>query len=183
MAKTAKKEVADALVLTPEEIQAILSIREKGITPVETPSATPTSIEVNTLASALITAIESTRPPQKKTVGNRKRNTPWTPTDGSAKILKLRRPVYHHGLEMDPKRHTNEVCRLLDKIRPGIYCDGFIRIIQRQDKSLDIEYPHRTNAQRLKLLSFGISSMESLLERVIDEKLNPTKYRRPEDDD
>ena len=134
------------------------------------------------LADAFVNAIERTRPPEKKTVANRKRNSPWSPKDGSPQ-LKLKRAMYQHGVPIDGVV-SNEEIDLLNKIKPGVYCEGFVRVTLRKDRGLDVDYPVKTASQRLKLVNrFGIRSLTELLQRIIDEKENPTKYRRSEDMD
>jgi hypothetical protein len=133
------------------------------------------------LADAFVSAIERTRPPEKKTVANRKEKTPWTPADGAPK-LKMKRQFYHHGVIIDAKT-SNEEIALLNQVKPGHYCDGWVRVTLRKDRGIDIDHPVRTASQRLKLVNaYGIRSFAELLQRIIDEKSNPTKYRKPEDD-
>lgn len=134
------------------------------------------------LADAFVSAIERTRDPKKRTVANRKKNTPWTPKDGSPK-LKLKRKFFHHGIPVT-ERVSNEEIALMNRIKPGRYCDGVVQVLLRKDRGLDIDYPVKTNAQRLKMLNkFGVTSFTVLLERIVDEQTNPVKYRRPEDAD
>jgi hypothetical protein len=133
------------------------------------------------LATALAQAIELTRPPVKKTVITRKKNTPWTPTDGSPR-LKMRRKFFHHSLPLG-NRVSNEEIALLNKIRPGTYCDGWVKVVRRKDKGLDIDYPVKTTSQRLKLVNaFGIRNFKELLERIVSEQSNPKQFVAPEDD-
>jgi hypothetical protein len=135
----------------------------------------------NELAEAIVTAIEVSRP-QKKTPFNRKRNTPWTPKDGSPK-LKMKRKFYHHGILIGDNV-SNEEIALLNKLRPGSYMGGFVRVIRRKDKGLDIDYPVKTSSQRLKLLNeFGIYSFEVLLQRCIDEAARPKVDEFASEDD
>jgi hypothetical protein len=125
-------------------------------------------VPAEALASALVNAIEAARP-QKKNVANRTRKTPWTPKDGSPK-LKLKRKVYQHGLEVSDKFSTNEEIELMNKLKPGVYCDGHVKVRQRRDKALDIDYPIKTNAQRLKLVStYGVRNFKELLELLVGE--------------
>ncbi len=134
------------------------------------------------LADAFVSAIERTRPPEKKTIANRKPQTPWTPKDGSPK-LKMKRKFFHHGMGIGDNV-SNEEIALLHQIKPGSYCEGHVRVTLRKDRGIDIDYPVRTVQQRLKLVnSYGIRSFTELLQRIIDEKGNPTKYRKPEDAD
>lgn len=134
------------------------------------------------LADAFVSAIERTRPPEKKTVANRKPRTPWTPPDGTPQ-LKLKRKMLHHGMTISD-RISNDEIDLLNKVRPGHYCDGFVRVTLRKDRGLDIDHPIRTSSQRLKLVNtYGVRSFTELLQRIVDEKANPTKYRKPEDAD
>ena len=168
---------SDSFQLTPEEMQAILAIRARSLEPTPAPEPTDSKFGVQELAQALVGAIEATRPPEKKTVFTRKKLNPWMPKDGSAKILKFKRPMYHHGIPINPKTTLNENCILLDKVKPGVYCSGYVRVTKRKDGGLDIDYPIRTAAQRLKLGSqFGINSFNQLLQRLVDERADPRRY-------
>jgi hypothetical protein len=134
------------------------------------------------LADAFVKAIERTRPPEKKTVFNRKKGTPWTPKDGEPR-LKLRRKMYHHGIEIG-ERVSNEEIDLLNRIKEGTYCDGWVKVTKRKDQGLDVDYAVRTNSQRLKLINtYGIRSFTELLQRIVDEAKNPAKYRKEVDSD
>lgn len=165
------------LILTPEEMQAILDARSQNA------GAPITSDSQQALANALITAIEATRPAAKKTVFNRKKGDPWQPKDGSAK-LKLRRIMYQHGLQLDEKQLSNAEIDLLNQVKPGLFCDGNVRVIKRRDKSIDIEYAIKTASQRLKLVNnYGVTNLSSLLRRLIDESKNPKQYVDPDDDE
>ena len=132
------------------------------------------------LAAAIAAAIQSTKGKQKLTVADRVRKTPWMPKDGSPK-LETKRQMYQHGILIDSNIVTNDEVKLLDKIRPGRFCEGWVVVTLRKDRGIDIDYPVKTAAQRLKLVNqFGIRSFKELLERLIDEHTNPTNYRRPE---
>jgi hypothetical protein len=136
----------------------------------------------NELAEAFVSAIERTKPMEKKTVFTRKVNTPWSPPEGTPRT-KLKRKFFHHGIGITTKV-TNEEIELLNKIRPGVYCDGFVRVTLRKDRGIDIDYPVKTASQRLKLVNqFGIRSFAELLQRLIAENADPAKYRRQEDMD
>lgn len=165
-----------------EELQAILQLREAAENPVPVaPIVGPTDAQ-QALADAFVSAIERTRPPEKKTVFTRKENTPWTPKRGEVKV-KLKRKMYHHGMLLGDKISNGEIA-LLNKVKPGGYCEGYVRVNVRKDRGIDIDYPCRTNSQRLKLVNtYGIRSFTELLERIIDEQENPSKYRRPDDPD
>lgn len=130
---------------------------------------------VDTLADALVKAINIAKPMEKKTPFNRKVNTPWTPKDGSPK-LKLKRATHQHGLLIDPEFLTNDEIALMNKLRPGLYYDGWVRIVRRKDRGIDIDYPVKTAAQRLRLVNqYGIRNLKELLEGCIQEAENPTK--------
>ena len=187
-----KKVVAPAQpVLTPDELDAILAIRsQKAVIASggsETQTAEP-SVAVSELAKALILAIETTRPPTKKTVASRKSGKPYDHADGSSR-LKLKRPCFQHGIEIDIDTIPDEAVERLNQLRPGTYCSGWIKVTKRRDGTgLDIAYPVRTAAQRLKLPSYfvgcaGVTPFSQLLARLLDEKSNPAKYRLPEDED
>lgn len=172
--------------VTPEELALLEQLRKGQLeaTPPmpESPTQVIASEAQQALADAFVSAIERTRPKEKKSVFTRKKNTPWSPKNGEPQF-KLKRKMFQHGILLDGKL-TNEEINLLNQVKPGHYCDGWIRVSLRKDRGLDIDYPVRTNAQRLKLVNqFGITSFTSLLKRLIDEKANPSKYRRPDDND
>lgn len=174
---------SDQPAATPDEIAAAVEfIRQRRNTlPAGTQSPTDASAQ-QSLANALIQAIEATRPPSKKTVSNRKRFASQPHLQGPK--LKLKRTIMQHGIEIDPVYETNEVIELLNKIKPGKYCQGHIHVIKRKDGAYDISYPVRTAAQRLKIVNqFHITDFKSLLNRLVDERNDPTKYRRPDDED
>lgn len=167
------------LVLSQAEIDAILEARKQ----VPSEGGEISTEAQQSLANALITAIEATRPPAKKTVFTRKKGDPWQPKDGSEK-LKLRRKMYQHGIELNANQLHNEQIELLNKLKPGIYCGGHVRVIKRRDRSLDVDYPIKTASQRLKLINaFGIRSFTDLLKRLVDEAAQPKMYADPEDDE
>lgn len=175
----AKKETVEAtpqIELTPAEIQAVMKARESvgqdgGAT-----------VAIADLAAALTQALENAKGPQKKTPFNRPRLGPYESKDGTPKP-KLRRAMYHHGVDLSELTLTPEDINLLNKLRAGVYCGGHVRVIKRRDRGIDIEYPVRTAAQRLKLSSqFGITSFTELLKRLNDEAAHPEKYKKSEDD-
>ena len=144
----------------------------------KTTQASPNS---NTeMVSALIEAINLTKPFEKKTISNRKSKTPWHPQDGSPK-LKLKRKMFHHANLIDDKRCFNEEIVLLNKIKPGTYGDGVIKVIRRKDRGIDIDYQVKTASQRLKLVNqFGITSFKTLLEFIVTEAAQPKKVENEE---
>jgi hypothetical protein len=146
----------------------------------ETESTEVPSVGLEVLAAALTQAIQATKPIEKKTVSTRKKNTPWTPKDGKPK-LKTKRAMYHHGIPISNKV-SNEEIELLNKVKPGHYLEGFVKVTLRKDRGVDIDYPVKTNSQRLRLSNqFGITSFEGLLKRIVDENQNPQNYKRPDD--
>jgi hypothetical protein len=146
----------------------------------ETTSEQPTNVGAAELAAAFRDAFEASKPVTKKTMFNRKKNTPWTPKDGSAK-LKFKRKTYHHGLILGSKV-SNEEIALCNQLRPGVFCDGFVKVIRRKDRGIDIEYPIRTAAQKLKLVNqFGIRNFKELLERLVNEGQNPVAFKAEDD--
>ena len=169
------------LVLTDAEVAAILQARNAvGLTNETASSDTQAQ---QTLAQALITAIEATRPPVKKTVFSRKKGSPWDPKDGSKKP-KLKRKMFQHGIEIAVEQVSSEEIELLNKVKPGIYCHAFVRVNKRKDRGLDIDYPVKTSSQRLRLINeFGIRSLSELCNRIIDEQNNPTSYKSEVDED
>ena len=169
-----------------EEAELLKRFREAKAAGVSTDTpksqVSTTDASVKVIADALAEAIERTKPPAKITVANRKANTPWTPPAGEP-VVKLKRKFYHHGLQIDAHL-SNKEKELLNQLKPGRFGNGHIIVTLRRDRGLDIDYPIRTSTQRLKLINeLGIRSFTELLERCIDEKKYPAKYRRPEDQD
>jgi hypothetical protein len=147
----------------------------------ETPKVVETSVGMSELAQALVQAIETTKPPQKKTAITRKPNTPWTPKDGSPK-LKLKRKMYQHGILIDEDLVSNEEVELLNKLKPGLFLNGHVKVYRRRDRGIDIDYPIKTAAQRLKLVNqFGIRNLAELLQRCISEAENPAQYKHDDE--
>ena len=149
----------------------------------ETPdNSTDTAVTAQTqLVSALVTAINATKPEVKKTAVNRVKNTPWSPPPGVPRS-KMKRKFFHHALPLG-SRVSNEEIDLLNQIRPGTYCDGYVKVNKRRDKGLDIDYPVKTAAQRLKLVNqFGVRTFKELLQRIVDEGANPKAFKTEEDE-
>ncbi len=143
--------------------------------------------EIAMLTKALTEAMRQNQGPVKKTAFNKPHGGPWEPKDGTPK-LRLKRRTYHHsmliGEPSEPSnRLSNEEIALLNKLKPGKYLNNFVTVSRLRNKGIDIDYPVRTNAQRLKLQSdFGIRSFQELLTRIIDEGNRP-KPAQIEDED
>lgn len=175
-------EAADTFTPTAEEIEALRALRAKRAAEPVSPATEP-QVGMSELANALVTAIRATQPPAKKTTFTRHKGDPWQNADGSPKP-KLKRPLFQHAIEVNEDQLKSEQIELANKLKPGKYCDGHIRVIKRRDGALDIDYPIKTVAQRLKIVNqFGITNFTTLLQRLVDERANPTKYRRPDEDD
>ena len=135
------------------------------------------------IAEATTAAIKAAKPIEKKNILTYEGKTPWSPPDGEARV-KLKRTMYIHSLMVDPDRVSNPETRLLNKVRPGRYCDGFISIERRRDKGINITWPIKTVDQRMRLSGhFGIRNLEELLQRCVDEDRAPKPERPPEWDD
>jgi hypothetical protein len=123
----------------------------------------------------------------KRTQFNKQSKTPWMPKDGETR-LRLKRKAYHHGMLIgDPKeagcRLTNDEIALLNQLKPGSYCNGYVKVARRRDKGIDIDYPIRTNSQRLRLVNdFGIRSFAELLQRCVHEAAQPKAVISDEDE-
>ena len=179
MAKS-KTPPAQALVLTPEEEAIILKARQAGNTTEDSNERTSAHKE---LAEAFVEAIERTKPPTKKTSFNRPKNGPWEPKDGRPKP-RLKRKMYQHGIELREETLSPLEIELLNKVKAGSYCGGFVKAIKRKDRGIDIDYPVRTASQRLKLSNqFGIVGFTGLLNRLIEEASKPELYKPLDEDD
>ena len=139
---------------------------------VETKPQTQETASANDLVNALVQAINLTKPVEKKNAVNRKPGSPWHPKDGSPK-LKLVRRHYQHGMLIDPDLLTNEEIALFNKLKVGQYFGGWVKVIQRKDGGIDIDYPIRTPAQRMKLLGMlKGGGLEGLLTQCVEEADN-----------
>ena len=147
-------------------------------TEVEAP-AQPKDTGSADLVKALVEAISLTRPVEKKTAVNRKPGSPWDPKDGSKK-LKLKRKMYQHSILIDPDFEDNETIELMNQLKVGRYCDGWVKVYRRKDHGIDIDYPVKTASQRLKLFKYA-NSFKSLLQRCIEEGKNPKPIEVDED--
>lgn len=133
--------------------------------------STPTS----ELAQALVEAIQITKPKQKVLIGEYDPKTPWSPPPGVMKA-RLKRTMYNHGILWDEEKLSNETIELLNKVKPGIYCDGWIKVIRRRDKGIDIDWPCKTHNQRLQLVTrFGFRNLNEILNGIIAEAKAPKK--------
>lgn len=145
---------------------------KKTVAPV-VPAVQETSVGTSELARALVEAINLAKPKEKKNAFNRTVKTPWTPKDGSPK-LKLKRAAHQHGMEIDSEKLSNDEIALFNKLRPGRFLDGLVTVTRRRDKGIDITYPVKTAAQRLKLVNqFGIRNLAELLQLCVTEAENP----------
>lgn len=135
------------------------------------------------IAQATTAAIQAAKPIEKKTILTYTGKNPWSPPDGEAK-LKLKRTMYIHSLMINPDQVSNAEIKLLNKVRPGRYCDGFISVERRRDKGINITWPIKTVDQRMRMSAiYGIRNLEELLQRCIDEDRAPKPERPPEWDD
>lgn len=155
----------------------------------------PTNTSAQDLISALVAAINLTKPVEKKNSNNRKPGSPWDPKDGSKK-LKLKRKMYQHGIPIDPDFIDNGTIEALNKVKVGRYLGDWVKIFKRKDQGIDIDYPVKTASQRTKLPSMGIteqrdpqtgetlkSGLQILCERCIEEAKNPKPQQFDGDDD
>lgn len=149
-------------------------------TPAQTQAANTSAQE---LVQALVQAIQLTKPIEKKTAVSRKPGDPWQPKDGSKK-LKLKRKVYQHGIMIDPDLCDNETIDALNRLKPGRYMEGFVKVYKRKDQGIEIEYPIRTASQKMKLVSqYGVRSLKDFCDRCIAEATDPAKFTKLEDED
>lgn len=153
----------------------------------------PAGVSADALAAALQALADSTRAQAdaasaaakivKKTTLNRKHNSPFDPKDGKAKA-RFKRKTYLHSLALDEKFHTNDEIEAANKLRPGSYCDGLIRVTRRKDKGIDIDWPVKTAAQRLRLATqYGLTTFKDICERCITEAAQPKRSSALDDDE
>lgn len=133
----------------------------------------PSTSATSELAQAMLAAINAAKPKEKKNPFNRTVQTPWTPKNGEPR-LKLKRKAYQHGMLVDESKISNEDIALYNKLRPGVFMDGFVKVSRRRDRGIDVDYAIKTASQRLKLVNqFGIRNLTELLARCIEEADNP----------
>lgn len=127
------------------------------------------------IAEAIRAVVEAVKPKEKKTIVTRKAQTPWTPPEGVPR-LKLKRKIFQHSLPVYEDRLTNEQIEALNKLKPGTYFDGWVKVNQRRDKGLDIDYPVKNVQQRLKLTSvYKVTSFLDLIQKLNAEAAKPKK--------
>ena len=144
----------------------------------QTESTTPATNPQTDLAQAIVEAIRSTQPITKKTAFTKVSGSPWMPKNGEPRARLKRRAYHHNQLLGDPKepncRLSNEEINLFNQLKPGSYCSGYVKVMRRRDKGIDIDYPIRTASQRLRLVNdFGIRSFAELLQKCVTEAAAP----------
>lgn len=133
------------------------------------------NVTASDLAHALTQAIEAAKPPAKKSIFNRKAQTPWTPKEGEVK-LKLKRKVFQHSIPILDKFLTNEQIAALNKLRPGNYFDNYVKVTRRHDKGIDITYPIKNAQQRMQLTArTGARTFTELIHKINEEAAKPRK--------
>lgn len=151
---------------------------------VETPVSSTTAQD---LVNALVQAIQLTKPIEKKTYSTRKPASPWDPKDGSKK-LKLTRKMYQHGIAIDPDFIDNATIQSLNQLKVGRYLGDWIKVYKRKDQGIDIDYPVKTAAQRMKLPSMGITEqrdpetgelIKSGLQILVDRCIEESNRKKP----
>lgn len=142
-----------------------------------TPATSPmVAVDATAFAQAILSATEAVNGPKKKTILTRKSGSPWANKDGSAKP-RLRRKMSQHGQAFIEDNLTAGEINALNRIKKaGSYINGFVTVKIRKDRGLDITYPMKTAAQRLKLMNdYGVTSIEQLANRIADEASQPKK--------
>ena len=174
MAKSTTVVEQEALTLTPDEIAAIKALRERP--------ATSAGVTYSDMA-ALITAIQAGQPKQKIHAYQRKKicsacrkehkhNTP------------LKRVWFQHGaFELTKESFCNDTIELMNKVRPGVYCNGLVRVNKRRDRAYDITWPVATVAQRMRVINEAGTTFENILLRCIAEHEDPKRFKGPDDGD
>lgn len=170
-----KAEQATEVVATPAPAPQANSLTMEQIAAIVAAVSAANSGSTDAIARAMVEAINIAKPKEKKNAANRTINNPWTPKDG-AKKLKLKRKAHQHGVLLDEALLTNEQIALFNKLRPGTFLNGSVRVVRRKDRGIDLDYPIKTASQRLRLVNqFGIRTIDELLERCIYEAENPVK--------
>lgn len=161
---------------TPEELEAIKALRERKA------SGAVSGVTYNDMA-ALIEVIRAGQPKAKVHAYQRKKvcqkchrehknNTP------------LKRVWFQHGaFEMTKEQFCNDTIELLNRVKPGHYCKGLVRVMKRKDRAYDLTWPVATVAQRLKVTNEAGDTLEKILQRCIDEAVNPARFKGPNDED
>lgn len=134
------------------------------------------------IAAATTRAIQATKPIVKKTILDYKGDTPWRSRDVTQ--LKLKRRMFQHGQLIDPEMVSNEEITLMNKLRPGTYFDGFVRVERRRDKGLNFTWPLKTADQKIHLaMKYGCITVPQILQHCIDEAAAPKKDFVADEDD
>ncbi|MGC4084440.1 MAG: hypothetical protein QM736_20575 [Vicinamibacterales bacterium] len=110
-----------------------------------------TKVDVSQLANAIVGAVNQAAGPRMIKNGEYMRER-----SEHRDKPQLTRKVYQNGILLDRRQLTAEDIRLLAHIRPGVYFDGDIRIVELREgdaktnvTSLDIRYENKTVDQRM----------------------------------
>lgn len=147
----------------------------------ETP-ALEQPVSTTELVNALVQAIQLTKPVEKRNAINRKPGSPWDPKDGSKKP-KLKRKMYQHGILMDAEILSVEEIELCNKLKVGRFFGDWVKVYRRKDHGIDIDYPVKTNAQRIKSAGLFRGDLAVLLRGCIEEAARPKPVENLDDED
>jgi len=182
MAKAAKfKKSSEVVEETVEQVEDRLE--ETSAVPADVPVPAGMEVLAQAIAQAMTGANKASKPVEKKTILTYDGITPWSPPKGE-KRLKAKRKFHVHSLLVDPDFHSNEEIDLFNKVRPGTYLNGFVKVERRRDKGINISWQIKTPDQKMRLAAtYGITSLAQLLQRCIAEAAQPKKIEEASEED
>lgn len=130
---------------------------------------TPVASDVEKLANAITGAIEKTGPRRFVPYGQESRVTPFNPTGKRNRTL--RRKMYQNGNPLFVRHLTDKEIELLDKIKPGVYLQGKVTVVETfdgVDTIVYIRYKNRTSDQRNELDALA-PSLTAKLQCMVNE--------------
>ena len=171
--------------LTPEELEVLKAFRDSK----NTPKVAQAPAGVNELVNAFVQAINITKPREKVRPYQRKRICKECGQDHKDNTPLKRAWLQHGGFDMLREQFCNSTIELLNRVKPGVYINGLVKVHKRKDRAYDITWPVRTQALRQRVMDEAAkrtglgNSLDAILQACIDEQRDPRRFRGPDDDD
>lgn len=135
-------------------------------TDTSTPDATTLTADqlTQSFATAVRSVIDAVKPP-KVSIADFKPVTAFNPT--GARRRRLKRTVYQNGARMNPALLTDKEIALLDKVKPGRYCEGLVTVHEVQrggNTEVHLAYANKTLEDRMALKNVA-RNLQDMLEQ------------------
>lgn len=154
-------------IVEPVEVEEI----ENDVEELKTP-LTSVAISTKDLAEAIVSATEQSSGVRRRIpFGQQKIRSPFNPTGNRNR--KLKKVFYQAGFRLGVKTLTDAEIDLLHKLKPGLYIDNLVRVIERQgaggEMEVFINYSNSTADQRMALGSrIGGNPKKTGLQRMLE---------------